>query len=51
MSGNDFGVTTTAPFVDATNNWWGGALGPYHPMTNPSGFGDEVYDDVALSPG
>ena len=50
MSGNEYGVTTTAPIVDATNNWWGGALGPYHPITNPSGNGDEVDDNVAYTP-
>ncbi|MCP4663308.1 MAG: hypothetical protein GY856_48570 [bacterium] len=35
---------------DATDNWWGDAGGPYHPGTNPSGFGDEVSDNVAYDP-
>ena len=29
--------------VDATNNWWGDASGPYHETLNPDGTGDEVY--------
>lgn len=28
--------------IDARNNWWGDASGPYEPMLNPSGLGDPV---------
>ena len=34
--------------VDATNNWWGDASGPYH-STNPDGAGDAVSDYVDYS--
>lgn len=30
LSGNTNGVYSTAPVVDATNNWWGSANGPTH---------------------
>jgi len=36
--------------IDATDNWWGDASGPYHPSTNPSGNGDEVTDNVEFYP-
>jgi len=36
--------------VDAENNWWGNASGPYHPTTNPSGTGDNVTDLVDYDP-
>ena len=36
--------------VDATNNWWGDATGPYHPTTNSSGTGNEVSDNVDYDP-
>jgi hypothetical protein len=45
--------------IDATNNWWGDAKGPYHPtiwtygsqvITNPDGKGDEVSDYVLYDP-
>jgi len=41
---------TSAYLVDATNNWWGDASGPYHATTNPSGTGDAVSDNVAFYP-
>lgn len=28
--------------IDARNNWWGDASGPYHPTLNPNGKGDAV---------
>jgi nitrous oxidase accessory protein len=35
--------------VDAKDNWWGDATGPYHPMRNPDGLGDQVSDHVEFS--
>jgi hypothetical protein len=50
MSGNTYGVSSTAPSVDAESNWWGNASGPYHATANPSGTGDEVSDYVDFAP-
>lgn len=36
----------TAYDVLASGNWWGAPNGPYHPSTNPSGWGDPVSDHV-----
>ena len=36
--------------IDATNNWWGDATGPYHPTANPGGMGDSVSDYVDFDP-
>jgi len=36
--------------VDATNNWWGDASGPYHPIANPGGEGNSVSDDMTFEP-
>jgi hypothetical protein len=36
--------------IDAENNWWGDATGPYHPTHNPGGLGDEVSDYVDFDP-
>ncbi|MBN1650542.1 MAG: T9SS type A sorting domain-containing protein, partial [Bacteroidales bacterium] len=36
--------------VDATNNWWGDASGPYHADTNPTGIGNGVSDHVLFNP-
>jgi len=35
--------------TDARGNFWGDATGPFHPALNPSGFGDEVSDNVNFS--
>ncbi|OHA25994.1 MAG: hypothetical protein A3D52_01245 [Candidatus Taylorbacteria bacterium RIFCSPHIGHO2_02_FULL_44_36] len=46
----DYGIYSSAITpVDARNNWWGAPSGPYHPSLNPSGFGDEVSDNVDFS--
>jgi predicted outer membrane repeat protein len=37
-------------FVHAEYNWWGHSTGPYHPDSNPAGFGDAVSDYVAFFP-
>ena len=36
--------------VNATYNWWGNVLGPYHATTNPNGTGDNVSDYVNFKP-
>jgi hypothetical protein len=36
--------------LDARFNWWGNGTGPYHPITNPSGTGDNVSDYVDYKP-
>ena len=36
--------------VNATNNYWGDVTGPYHPIDNPDGEGDEVTDSVLFDP-
>jgi parallel beta-helix repeat protein len=36
--------------VDAENNWWGDASGPYQADTNPDGTGDAVSDHVDYEP-
>ncbi len=43
--GNDFGAWSNTPF-DAMNNWWGDPSGPFHPVANPEGLGNEVSDNV-----
>lgn len=34
--------------IDARNNWWGHASGPYHPTQNPGGQGDTLLSDSVL---
>ncbi len=36
--------------IDAAFNWWGDSTGPYHPVSNPDGLGDEVSDRVSFEP-
>jgi len=36
--------------VDATNNWWGDATGPYNAASNPSGLGNAVSSNVVFIP-
>jgi hypothetical protein len=36
--------------VDAAENFWGDATGPYHPTLNPDGLGDSVSDHVEFVP-
>ncbi len=36
--------------IDATNNWWGAASGPFHTSKNPEGKGDNVTDHVKFDP-
>ncbi|MFA0889540.1 MAG: nitrous oxide reductase family maturation protein NosD [Synergistales bacterium] len=32
--------------INAQGNWWGDDTGPYHPVSNPTGLGNEVSDYV-----
>jgi len=43
---NKIGLET----VNARCNWWGAASGPYHNVTNTSGLGDRVSDNVDYYP-
>lgn len=36
--------------LNAENNWWGDASGPYNPTYNPDGAGDSVSDNVDFYP-
>lgn len=48
---NTIGLNNTSGvLVDAKDNWWGDASGPYHPTLNPSGLGDPVTDNVDFDP-
>lgn len=52
FDGQNTGVRNSdaSNYVDATNNWWGAASGPYHPTTNPDGTGDTVSNNVTYDP-
>jgi hypothetical protein len=52
ISGNSaYGINNTRSIVfNATNNWWGSPKGPYHPISNPNGTGNQVSDHVLFSP-
>jgi hypothetical protein len=36
--------------VDARGTWWGSTAGPYHAVSNPTGTGNAVSNDVLFSP-
>jgi len=38
--------TTATGVMDATNNWWGDATGPYNANANPAGLGSAVWPSV-----
>jgi hypothetical protein len=48
--GNDYGINSSNPTVDALNNWWGDATGPYNLTFNSDGLGNEVSDNVSFDP-
>jgi parallel beta-helix repeat protein len=52
LTGNATGIDTTAPLVDATDNWWGSANGPQHASNtfNVGAQGDAVSDNVTFVP-
>jgi hypothetical protein len=41
---------TPSTVVNAQNQWWGSASGPYHELLNPNGTGNSVTDGVNFSP-
>ena len=41
---------TSSIIVDAEYNWWGDTTGPYHPIGNPGGYGNQVSDYVDFDP-
>jgi hypothetical protein len=43
---SDTGIFSTNPVVDATDNWWGSASGPYNATANPSGAGSAVTANI-----
>jgi hypothetical protein len=45
---SNWGLYNTSPatIIDARNNYWGAASGPYQPTSNPSGTGVRVSDGV-----
>ena len=49
---NDEGMTSnvTSPTVNAENNWWGDASGPYNATSNPSGTGDSASANIDFTP-
>jgi hypothetical protein len=48
---SNFGVFNNGSgTMDARNNWWGDASGPYNQQLNPSGRGDNVSDNVNFQP-
>ena len=48
---SEYGInnTLTTKF-NATNNWWGSILGPYHPLNNTNGTGNQVSNNVTFNP-
>jgi|GEM_PF-1409364 len=52
VGNNGFGVINDSETgtIDATNNWWGDASGPYHATLNTGGAGDAVSDNVLFDP-
>jgi hypothetical protein len=49
---NKYGVFNDTPdlIFNAEGQWWGTSSGPYHPITNQSGAGNEVTDGVDFIP-
>jgi nitrous oxidase accessory protein NosD len=46
---NNGGLSYPGPdTIDARNNYWGAADGPFHPVRNPSGSGNSVGDQQAM---
>ena len=47
---NTHGVSSTAPTVNATSNWWGDPSGPYNDLKNTCGLGNDVSAFVDFRP-
>jgi hypothetical protein len=48
---SEYGINNTLTTnISATNNWWGDPKGPYHPVKNPNGTGNQISDYVLFSP-
>jgi hypothetical protein len=52
IAGNaTFGANNTSALtVDAVNNWWGAASGPFNPISNPGGTGNPVSNGITFIP-
>ena len=53
LGNTDFGINATENngyITNAANNWWGDSSGPYHPVNNSIGKGDNVTDHVKFDP-
>jgi len=51
FSNVSFGANNTAALtVDATNNWWGAASGPFNAISNPGGAGNAVSNGITFIP-
>jgi len=53
FNNTDYGISAAQNdnmTVNATDNYWGAASGPYHPTKNPGGDGDNITDHVEFDP-
>lgn len=49
IENNERGCEFAAPgIVDAAENWWGDASGPYHQTENPDGAGEQIYGESVV---
>jgi hypothetical protein len=46
-----YGAENTSPItLQASNNWWGAASGPFDPIGNPGGMGNAVFGAITYKP-
>jgi len=51
MQNIKYGISVeNSTYVTAAHNWWGHDYGPYHPIINPNGRGDNISQEVEFSP-
>jgi len=52
INNSDWGMncSSTSSPINGTDNWWGNYTGPYHPVSNSDGTGDNVSDNVTFIP-